>query len=187
MEYNYKKYYNITDFNLLVIENQNRVFRIVFSFLRNREDAEDVAQEVFVDIYNKMYSFRGKSQITTWMYRIAVNKSLDFMRTKKRKKRFVPKNQRLEIEDVDLGNEPSETSNPGLITEANERKAILKQAVDSITEKQRAAIILNKYEGFSYQEISEIMDTTLSAVESLIHKGMKNLRKKLSTYYEDKI
>jgi len=123
--------------------------------------------------------------LSTWIYRIAVTKSLDFVRKKKRKKRFGQLKQifgvKEEVENVVMEKNPS----PQKKMEKDERANVLKLAVDSLAENQKIAITLSKYEGLSYKEISDVMGTTVSAVESLIHRGMKNLKKKLTIYYED--
>lgn len=177
-----EKYSNPVDFKELVLEHQYRVLKVVFRFLNNKEDAEDVVQDVFVEVYRSLSAFHGNAQLSTWIHRIAVNKSLDFLRKRNRKKRLGQIKQIVGLNEIEEKITTPATANPHSILENKERSRILKQAVDSLSGKQRTAIVLNKYEGFSYQEVAEIMQTTLSAVESLIHKGMKNLRKKLFDY-----
>jgi len=179
MDNDIKKYDDPANFQALVIAYQEQVLKITYRFLKNKEDAEDVVQEVFVAVYQNLPTFQGDAQLSTWIHRIAVNKSLDYMRKQNRKKRFGKVKQLIGLNDDDEKIEIPAPSNPHTILEDKERAMILKKTVHSLAEKQRTAIILNKYEGFSYQEVAEIMQTTKSAVESLIHKGMKNLRKKL--------
>jgi RNA polymerase sigma-70 factor, ECF subfamily len=173
-----------TSFREIVLQNQSIVLNTCFRFVNNREDAEDIAQEVFVEVYHSLSSFRGDAKLSTWIYRIAVTKSLDFVRKKKRKKRFGQIKQIFGVKE-EVENVPANgNSNPQQKIETEERAQVLKITVDSLAENQKIAITLSKYEGLSYKEISEVMGTTVSAVESLIHRGMKNLKKKLSTYYE---
>ena len=185
MDNEIQKYSNPDNFKELVLDHQDRVLNIIFRFLNNKEDAEDVAQEVFVAVYQNLPTFQGNAQLSTWIHRITVNKSLDFLRKRNRKKRLGQIKQILGLNDIEKKIVDPATSNPQSIMEKEERAFILKQAVDSLSKKQRIAITLNKYEGFSYQEVAEIMQTTLSAVESLIHKGMKNLRRKLFDYCKE--
>jgi len=182
MDNEIQKYSDPVNFKELMLDHQDRVLNIIFRFLNNKEDAEDVAQEVFVAVYQNLPTFQGNAQLSTWIHRIAVNKSMDFLRKRNRKKRLGQIKQIVGLNDIEEKFAAPTSSNPHLILKNKERARILKQAVDSLTKKQRTAIVLNKYEGFSYQEVAEIMQTTLSAVESLIHKGMKNLRKKLFNY-----
>ena len=173
------------DFKELVFEHQDRVLNTCYRFVHNREDAEDVAQEVFMEVHRSIGDFRGESRLSTWIYRIAVTKSLDFIRKKKRKKRFgqiIPLFGGEDKKEFQLAAE--DTQNPEMTLEQKERQQTLKQAVDSLSENQRISVTLSKYEGFSYKEIAEIMDTSVSSVESLIFRGMQNLKKKLTQYYE---
>ena len=185
MTVNIQKFSDPVNFKELVLEHQDQVLNIVFRFLNNKEDAEDIVQEVFITVYQKLFTFQGNAQLSTWIHRIAVNKSLDYLRMRNRKQRLVHIKQFFGLNDGSENIKANESSNPHSALEKNERAYILKLAVESLTEKQRTAIILNKYEGFSYKEVAEIMKTTLIAVESLIHKGMKNLRKKLFDYVEE--
>jgi RNA polymerase sigma-70 factor (ECF subfamily) len=171
-------------FHALLLESQDRVFSICYRFLQNREDAEDTAQEVFVAIHRSLPEFREEADLKTWMHRIAVTKSLDAIRSKRRKKR------RDGVRGILLGTESLESipttrpGDPAEILEAGERIRILRQAVASLPRKQRTAIILSRYEGLGNKEISEVMGVTLISVESLVHRANGNLRKRLSRYYQ---
>ena len=172
-------------FKALVEQHQENVRNTCFRFVNNEEDAEDVAQEVFLEVYRSVKRFRADARLSTWIYRIAVNKSLDFIRMKRRKKRF---GQILSLfgmgeEDREL-HLPSE-EDPHADLERQERNRILNQAVDALPENQKVAITLSKYEGLRNSEIAEIMETSLSAVESLIHRAKENLRKRLYSYYKE--
>ena len=173
-------------FNSLVEEFQDKVINTCYGFLHNKEDAEDTAQEVFIEVYRSINRFKEESRLSTWIYRIAVSKSLDALKKKNRKKRFA--RIRGLFSNESPGEEVFESSdlNPEDRLEFNERSKILKQALDSLAENQRIAITLFQYEGYSYIDIAEIMGTTLSAVESLIHRAKKNLQKKLTHYYQKK-
>lgn len=174
-------------FKILVNENQKKVLNTCFRFTNNHEDAEDLTQEVFIEVYRSISGFRGDSKLSTWIYRIAVTKSLDFLRKKKRKKRFGitkgfsnEETMREELKAADI-------SNPATQTENQDRIRILNEALEKLPENQRVAFTLSKYDEMSYQEISEILETTISAVESLIHRAKNNLKKRLYNYYEKKL
>ncbi len=171
-------------FRELVEYYSKMVINTCFGFLRNQEDAEDIAQEVFVEVYKSVKKFRGDSKLSTWIYRIAVTKSLDQIKMRKRKKRAAQLKSLLGMDDQEMELPANSNSNPENITEKEERKRVLQIAIDSLAENQKVAITLNKIEGFSYKEISEIMDTTVSAVESLIVRAKKNLKEKLTKYYK---
>lgn len=171
-------------FKELVQNYQDRVFATCYRFTLDRQDIEDIAQEVFIEIYRSINAFKGQSKLSTWIYRIAVTKSLDFIRKSKRKKRFAPVKSLFGLQEE--GKEiPDPTPNdPGENLEQIERLKILKQAIDTLPENQRIAFTLSKCEGFGNKEISEIMGCSLSSVESLMHRAKKNLRKKLYHYFE---
>ena len=171
-------------FEELVKFYQEQVLNTCFRFVDNKEDAEDLAQDVFVEVYNSIDSFRGDVKLSSWIYRIAINKSLDFVRKKKRKKRFA-----FVLSFAGFGDEEKELqlpapANPHTDLEQKERTQILNKAIDLLPENQKIAITLSKYESFSNKEIAEIMETSVSAVDSLIHRAKNNLQKKLHIFYE---
>ena len=177
--------YKTNDFQSIVENLQEKVRNTCFRYVNNVEDADDIAQEVFIQVYESMTHFREESQISTWVYRIAVNKSLDFIRSKKRKKRFGQLTSlfRSTEEGEEIVEIPS-YGTPQQELEDKERKAILDLALSKLPDNQKTVIILSKYEGFSNKEITEIMNMSLSAVEALMHRAKKNLQKQLKDYFE---
>ena len=167
-------------FKHLVELYRSSVLNTCYRILGNREDAEDVAQEVFVKVYRKAKSFRGESRLSTWLYRVAVNLSLNQLRNRRW-------NRYLDIltfsedrtEEITNALEAPERDRPDLQFEEKERQRILTEALGTLKGKQRVAIILHKFEGLSHQEIAEIMHVSPSSVESLIHRANRNLQKKL--------
>ena len=164
--------------------HQEKVLNTCYRFLNNRQDAEDIAQEVFVEVYKSVSHFREEAKLSTWIYRIAVTRSLDLIRKRKRKKRMDNLRSAFGLEEIAERTPASSTVRPDASFENQERRKVLQKALDSLAANQRAAFVLSKYEDYSYQEISEIMGTSLSSVESLIHRAKKNLQKKLRGYYE---
>lgn len=163
--------------------HQEKVRNTCFHFLKDAEDAEDVAQEVFIEVYRSIRRFREDAQLSTWIYRIAVNKSLDLLRRKKRKKRFA----RI-ISIFGTSPDPAEIKipaqgNPHHDLEENERRELLQRAIQRLPENQQTAITLSKYDGFSNREVAGIMDLSLSAVEALIHRAKNNLHKELYRFF----
>ena len=176
------------DFENLVKSLQEKVRNTCFRYVNNLEDADDIAQEVFIQVYESMGHFREESQISTWVYRIAVNKSLDFLRSKNRKKRFGQLTSLFKFTDgeEEIIEIPS-FDTPDKKLEEKERKQVLDWAISKLPENQKTAIILSKYEGFSNKEITKIMDLSLSAVEALGHRAKKNLQKQLQVYFEKEL
>ena len=165
-------------FKYLVDTYRDRIFNTAIGIVQNAEDAEDVAQEVFIQVYRSIHSFKGESKLSTWMYRIATTRSLDLLRNRKSKKRF-GFIQRL----FGDGNEPlyelPDFNHPGVTMDRKENAAKLFKAIARLPENQKTAFTLHKLEDLSYQEVSEVMQTSIAAVESLMHRAKQNLRKML--------
>lgn len=176
-----EKAHRITpDFSSLVDQYQAPVYNTCLGFLRNEEDAEDMAQEVFIEAFRSMNKFRGDSQLSTWLYRIAVNKSLEHIRKINRHKR---KGDTVSISaEMEVGGD--RFYHPGIALENKERSSILFDAIDQLVEPQKVAFTLHKVEGLSYEEIARVMDKSVASIESLMHRAKTNLQKLLKVYYE---
>lgn len=172
-------------YSVLIDQFKNQVLNTCYRFVQHADDAEELAQDVFVEVYRSIDRFRAESQLSTWIYRIAVNKSLDHVRKMKRKKRFAIV-KRLFVEDEPAWEPSSDMPAPDEEIEQNERRRILQKAVNELPESQRIAMTLSQYQGLSHKEVAVTMGTTVSAVESLLHRGKQNLRKKLENVYKDR-
>lgn len=171
-------------FKRLVELHQELVINICYRFVFIREDAEDIAQEVFIKVYRSISDFRGESKLSTWIYRIAVAKSLDFIRRINRRKRFGFIQTLIGIDNQIEKLPAPRSSLPDAEMERRERYRVLQHALGILPENQRMAITLSKYHDFSNKEIAEILGTTVSAVDALLHRAKNNLRKRLYRYYE---
>jgi RNA polymerase sigma-70 factor (ECF subfamily) len=157
---------------------QDKVFRTCLGFVQNADDAADLTQDVFLAVLESLGSFRNEAQLSTWLYRIAVNKSLNFL--KKRNTRNIFRNietlftKKEGIENHDFVHNP-------LIEKENRQEVakMLKNALDKLPENQRIAFTLSKYDDLTNSEIAGIMDTSVAAVESLLHRAKQNLQKSL--------
>jgi len=174
-------------FRFLVEKYQGMVVNTCFGIVHSKADAEDLAQDVFIEIFRTAEKFRGEAKLSTWLYRIATNRSLNYIRNNKRKRFFQTieetftggRNRTNEISDSD-GDQPDYH-----ITD-QQRSDLLHRAIDRLPEKQKVAFTLNKYEDLSYQQIAEIMEISLASVESLIHRAKKNLQSQLYECYKKK-
>jgi len=169
-------------FKELVESCKDLVYNTALGIVQNEEDAEDVAQEVFIQAYQSMSSFKGESKLSTWLYRITITKSLDHERRKKRKKRFGLMRSLFtgDQEETAL----SDFQHPGVALDQKENAGVLFKAIAKLPEQQRIAFTLHKVEGLSYKELSEIMQTSVPSVESLMHRAKNNLKKLLADYYQ---
>jgi len=160
--------------------NKTMVYNLILSFLQNTEDAEDVTQEVFIEVFRSLNKFKGNSTISTWIYRISVNKSLDFLKKKNRKKRFAFINSLFTNEDKNQ--EIIQVANfehPGVLLEQKENAIILFKLIDELKENQKTAFILFHIEELSQKEIAEIMGISSKAVELLIRRAKLKLKEKI--------
>ena len=176
---------NESAFSELIDEFQQKVFHTCLSFVPNKEDAEDIAQEVFLEVYRSVHKFKGNSKLSTWIYKICTNKCLEFIRKKSAKKRFafvqsITGNQ----VPLDKTNFFTEFNHPGILLENKERTETIYLAINSLPESQRVVFTLAKLDGKSYQEIVEITGKSLSSVESIMFRAKKNLQKKLENFYK---
>jgi RNA polymerase sigma-70 factor (ECF subfamily) len=167
-----------TAFKELVEKYQLMIYNTCYSFIQDSQAADDVAQEVFIEVFESINKFRADSKLSTWMYRIAVNKSLNYIRSRKKhsilrriENFFTDSNDDLEIE--------SDVRDPEMILKNTELGNELQTAINNLPKNQRIAFTLHNIEDLPYKKISEIMGSSLSAVESLIHRAKSNLRKNL--------
>jgi RNA polymerase sigma-70 factor (ECF subfamily) len=166
-------------FNFLVKNYQDRVYNTAIGIVQNAEDAEDVAQEVFIQVFRSIHSFKAESKLSTWIYRITTTRALDLLRNRKSKKRFGFL-QRLFGDNNEMLHELPDFNHPGVAMDRKENAAMLFKAINQLPENQKIAFTLHKLEDLSYQEISEIMQTSVAAVESMMHRAKQNLRKILT-------
>ena len=174
-------------FKSLVDRFQNSVINTCYSLIGNRQDAEDVAQEVFLEVYKSAKKFRQEAKLSTWLYRICVNRSLNFLRDNKRFRWVKSLTGLLENEPEQVNEVPASNSDrPDVALEEKERNVLIQKALDSLPRMQRAAFVLHTYEGLSYQEIALVLHRSLSSVESLIHRAKSNLQRELIHCLEEK-
>ena len=169
-------------FTKLVDEWQDMVYNTALGIVQHADDADDITQEVFIQVYKSISSFKGDSKFSTWLYRITLGKALDHEKKKKRQKRFGF------VQSLFGGGEDEqvhavEFNHPGVQLEKKEKANELFNVLKLLPDNQRIAFTLHKLEGQSYREIAEIMNTSLYAVESLIGRAKTNLKKELNKYY----
>ncbi|HYQ57642.1 MAG TPA: sigma-70 family RNA polymerase sigma factor [Draconibacterium sp.] len=174
-------------FKKLVDTHQKLVVNTCYGLLQNREDAEDIAQDVFVEVYRNIQNFRSDAKLSTWLYRITVNRSLNHIRDNKKHKWFQGfENEVAEKNRELLQAKTADTDEPEYDLENKQRALILKEAINSLPQNQKVAFTLSKYEELSYQEIADVMGLSVSSVESLLFRAKKGLQKKLYKCYKKK-
>ncbi len=174
-------------FNQLVEEHKDGVLNICYGFVKNTEEAEDITQEVFVEVFKTISKFREDSSLFTWIYRIAVSRSLDAIKKKKSIKRaaFFEKRVQSEVAEYEIENTASDTLSPDSELEQIQQQQFIQFSLAKLTESQRTAFVLSHQDGLSYKEISEIMGKSLTSIESLIHRSKQTLRKIMEENYRE--
>jgi RNA polymerase sigma factor (sigma-70 family) len=165
---------NEAAFKQLFEAHQDRIYNTILYMIQSAEEAKDLTQEVFVDVFLSIENFKGQSKLSTWIYRIAINKALNHQRFKKAKKRFGAVLSIFNLSPVD---DAPDFVHPGILLENKELSASLYRAIDALPEKQKTAFVLRQLEDLSYAEIAEVMQTTTPSVESLLFRAKQNLQK----------
>ncbi|MFN8394251.1 MAG: sigma-70 family RNA polymerase sigma factor [Bacteroidia bacterium] len=172
-------------YSRLVQQFQARVFNTCLNFVFDRTEAEDLTQEVFLEVYRSIGAFEERSSLSTWIYRISVTKSLELIRSKSRKKRAGMLLSIFGLQEKGWDVRGHVVDHPGFQLENQERAQRLHAALHSLPENQRVAFTMHKLDGHRYEEVAEIMGISLASVESLIFRARKNLQKTLEKFYQD--
>jgi RNA polymerase sigma-70 factor (ECF subfamily) len=161
---------------------KNLVLNVAYRFLRNRTEAEDVAQDVFLKIYRSARTYEPKAKFSTWVYKITANVCLNRLRNEKNAAKSVSYDHQ---DQADMGSSPGCFS-PSEELERNERLTVVHDALHCLPANQRLAIVLKRYEGLSYREIAEIIGCSPAAVDSLLQRANGKLRKYLEPYFANR-
>ncbi len=176
-------------FEELLGRHQQRVMRVVLSILKEPMDAEEVAQDVFLTVFEKIDHFRGDSSFSTWLHRVAVNAAL-MRRRKSKADRSVPLDDVMPSFDerghlaVDIADWSQQAGDPVLAREAGE---VIEAAVEKLDEMYRTVFALRDVQGFSTEETAEILELSVPAVKSRLHRARLFLRRELAEYFEKRV
>jgi len=166
-------------FDLLVLKYQSRVMHVVMRFVRDADEAEDVAQEAFIKAYSAINNFRGDSAFYTWLFRIATNAA---------KNHLVARGRRTPVLDVDIDDALLHDENQGLVEdespqaalETQELEAVIKRAVQDLPDELQTALCLREFDGLSYEDIAVIMNCPIGTVRSRIFRGRETVDQKVA-------
>ena len=172
-------------FQYLVDRYQKQVIKTACYFVGSMEDAEDLSQEIFLDVIRSVNSFNKSSSLSTWIYRITVNKSLNLVKKQQRRGIIVRLESLLRQPSGQAAGKYQEPSVSPTDFENKEKRDLLHSAISRLPENQRIAFVLSKFDDQSYKQIAEIMKIGLPAVESLIHRAKLNLQKYLMHQFSD--
>lgn len=168
---------------LLVRQYQKLVYGTCFRLLRNQSDAEDLSQEVFMEVFRSLVHLRNSEDLSAWIFRISYSKCISFMRKKNPAR--ARGDQDPDQQEGHAGKQAggSDTKSPLEVLEEKEAAALLFKKIDQLPEKQKRAILLHKFEGYSHREICEKMGLSQASVESLIYRAKASLRRSLHNFY----
>ncbi len=174
---------NKSDFTKLYNEYSVLIYNVALNYLQNVEDAEEITQDIFIQLHSSLHKFQEKSTLKTWIYRITINKCLDFIKHKKSQKRFFifGKKSQNELELLNISN----FEHPGIVLENKEKAALLFGIINELGENQKTAFLLSKVDGLSNPEIATIMKLSVSAVESLVFRAKVILKEKIANKFEE--
>lgn len=172
-------------FTAFIQQYQSLVMNTALGIVQNMEDAEEITQDVFLEVYHQYPTFKGESSISTWLYRITSNKCIDLLRRKKSKKRFAFITGLFTADSNEPVTDAAHFVHPGVQAENKEKAAILFNAIEQLPEKQKTAYVLCEMEQLSYREIAEVMHLSVSSVEALLFRARQNLRKILENFYRN--
>ncbi len=166
-------------FNTLMGMHERRMYAVALRMCSNPEDAQDCLQEAMLRIFRAISGFKAQSSFSTWVYRITMNTCLDELRRRKNR-------PNTSLDDlVDAGWSPSDGEDtPERRAIHAEMHAYLQRFISELPEDMRAAVVLRDVEGYSYEEIAEILDTNVGTVKSRISRGREKLREKISGHPE---
>ena len=178
---------NLDAYDKIVELYQKRIYALSFNLMRNQMDAQDVAQEVLLTLFKKIHTFQGKSAFSSWVYRITLNSSYMKLRSKKKEPKISIDELLPSFNSTGFQQEKiqdwSENTESLLFT--NETREIINKAVGLLPEKEKVVFLLRDVEGLSTEKVSEVLDLTIPAVKSRLHRARLFLRKKLSGYFEE--
>lgn len=161
-------------FSRIIRQFQKKIYYMCLHFLGTPQDAEDAAADIFIKAYNALGTFNPQYNFSTWIFKIAVNRSLEILRRQKRERDYLlSQNESLN------GKKLTEINSPAAVFFKDSQKESLERALKTLPVKYRTALMLKYREGFSYRQISDIMEIPTNTVGSLILRGKKELRKKL--------
>ena len=164
---------------------RHKVFSLSYRMTGNTSDAEDLCQEIFVQVFRKIGSFEGRSSFSTWLYRVATNRSRDFLRKKKRTPNLVSRDdQMLESDPVDHPGDHEKTGEPETRALSSEAQALVQNALLELPVNLRTPLVLHEFEGFQYQEIARLLRLPVGTVKSRIFRARIKLAEILEPHKE---
>ena len=173
---------DVAAYDELIRRYQRKIYQLVYNMTSNREDAEDLVQDVFVKAYGALAHFKGDSSFYTWVYRIAVNRTINYLKKRKRGQAFSLDDMDLAIErDPDYVELRSRESPVRDVT-LGELQKKLNEALQTLSEKHRTVVVLHDIQGIQHDEIARMLDCSEGTVRSRLFYARQELQKQLTEY-----
>lgn len=173
---------DMSAFDILTLKYRERLFGVVYNMLGNREDAMDIVQDAFIKAFSSIGSFRGSCAFYTWLYRIAVNMGITFLKRSRMRRFFSFENSDEEMASAEVVEKLSVNFGGRKAAMLSEIREKLNEALQSLSIKHRTVVILYEIEGLSHQEIAEITGTTPATVRTRLHYAKQQLQVLLKDY-----
>ncbi|MEP1152609.1 MAG: sigma-70 family RNA polymerase sigma factor [Balneola sp.] len=173
-------------FQQLVREYKDPLLNVCYGYLKDVDDAEDLTQDVFAEVYKTISNFKEEASLFTWMYRIAVSRSLDELKKRRSLKRaaYFEKRVRSDQADIEVSQTASDLPSPEEDLHQKQQQKFIQDCLNQLPETQKTAFVLSQQDGLSYKEIAAIMEKSISSIESLVHRSKQNLKKIMESNYE---
>jgi RNA polymerase sigma-70 factor (ECF subfamily) len=171
-----------TAFHDLVGQYKKKIYYLAYDITGDHQEAEDISQEVFIKMFRSLKNFRRDAKMSSWLYQITVNASIDFLRKKSSKpKRSIDEFEQINIQEQLLGG-TGQSLDPQRSAEYSQIQNHISQALQKISPKERTVFVMRHYNDLKLNEIAEILNVTIGTVKSLLFRAIKKLRKELSSY-----
>lgn len=171
-----------TAFHELVGQYKKKIYYLAYDIMGDHQEAEDISQEVFIKMFRSLKKFRRDAKMSSWLYQITVNASIDSLRKKSSKpKRSIDEFEQINIQEQLLGG-TVQSLDPQRSAESSQIQNHISQALQKISPKERTVFVMRHYNDLKLNEIAEILNITIGTVKSLLFRAIKKLRKELSSY-----
>jgi len=171
-------------FRRLVEKYQSKIYSIVLASVRDKNDTDDLCQEIFIKVYRGLSQFKGKSKFFTWLYRITINTCISAQNARKRKPETIPLSYPVDEKENPLSTKLSQDTvkRPMEVLKNKELEVKIKLAIDSLSDRLKEVFILREVEDLSYKELSKILQCSEGTIKSRLFRAREKLKKKLAPY-----
>ena len=176
---------DISAFRKIMETHQEKIYYLAYDMTGNRQDAEDLSQDVFIKAYHSLKKFRGDAKLSSWLYRITINTCIDKKRKKKEVAVYISDDQSDSVNDTFQYSDDNPGNNPEYLAESKLMQRNIHNALHRLSPRERSVFVLRHYNDLQLSEISNILNLSVGTVKSLIFRAIKKLQSELSFYRAD--